>query len=63
MPIAFVRHAKRVGSRRPLASLLGVDKSAIAHTEAARKSPSVHRIVALAKELNVTTDYLLGVAS
>ena len=43
-----------------LASLAGMDPSAIAHLEGGRRKPSFHNIRKLAKALNITTDVLLN---
>lgn len=53
---------ERLGvSQRALAKLVGYDNSAIAHIEAGRKEPSLGKLVAMANELHVSADYLLGV--
>lgn len=63
--------AKRVRDRREtlgisqneLSRRLDLHHTAIAHIEAARRGPSLGKLVALATELGVTTDYLVGVTS
>lgn len=46
-----------------LAKLAGLQPAAIGHFERNRRKPSFSNIRALAKALNVTSDYLLGRAS
>ncbi len=43
-----------------LAQKIGTTQSTIAKLETAHSSPSVDTLIALAKELNVSVDYLLG---
>ncbi len=55
-------HREALGlSQRDLAKRMRLDASAIAHIEAARRGPSLGKLVGLAKHLCTTTDHLLGV--
>jgi transcriptional regulator with XRE-family HTH domain len=47
-------------SQSQLAQRAGMQPSAIAHFEAGRRKPSFDNVRALAKSLDVTADYLLG---
>lgn len=47
-------------SQAELAKLAGIQPGAIGHFERDRRKPSFANIRALAKALNVTSDYLLG---
>lgn len=50
-------------SQSELSRRLDLHHTAIAHIEAARRGPSLGKLVALAGELGVTTDFLCGVPS
>jgi transcriptional regulator with XRE-family HTH domain len=53
------REARRI-NQTELAGKTGLQPSAIGHFEKERRKPSFANIRALAKALNVTSDYLLG---
>jgi transcriptional regulator with XRE-family HTH domain len=46
-----------------LAEKIGLTREAIVNLESGRRSPSVDTLYDLAKTLNVSTDYLLGISS
>lgn len=48
-------------SQDQLARMIGVNKSTIAHYEGGLKLPSLPKLIALARTLKVSTDYLLGI--
>jgi len=54
---------KRALSQTDLAKLAGLQAAAIGHFERNRRKPSFANVRALAKALNVASDYLLGRAS
>ena len=54
-----LRERRRV-SRRVLADLCGVSKSAMARYEKGEREPSVRAVYELADYFGVTVDYLLG---
>lgn len=47
-------------SQVQLGELTGLHFTAIAHIESGRRGPSVEKVVALAKALGTSTDFLLG---
>ncbi len=47
-------------SQDQLATIIGLDRSAISYYERDERQPPIETIIRLAKTLQVTTDYLLG---
>lgn len=47
-------------TQRELAVLLGLDKSAVAHWETGRKTPTTGNLLAMARVFNCTLDALCG---
>lgn len=47
-------------SQQKLASVLGYGSTAIANYESGRNQPSIPDLITIAKELNTSTDYLIG---
>ena len=56
--IALLRRTKGL-SQAELASRLGISASAMGMYEQSRREPSIQTVVALARELEVSTDFLL----
>ncbi len=57
-----IRHAREQGqlSQAELARRIGISKNAMNTIEGGESDPRVSRIVAIARELDVSADYLLG---
>lgn len=51
---------KRELNQQELGKLSGMEQSAIAHFEGARRAPSFANVRSLAKALNISSDFLLG---
>jgi|GEM_PF-2704917 len=51
---------KRDLNQQELGKLTGLEQSAIAHFEGARRAPSFANVRALAKALSISSDFLLG---
>jgi len=51
---------KRDLNQQELGNLTGLEQSAIAHFEGARRAPSFANVRSLAKALNISSDFLLG---
>jgi len=60
--LADAREARGL-SQADLAKLAGLQPAAIGHFERGRRKPSFANVRALAKALNISSDYLLGRAS
>lgn len=58
MRIAALRHKAGL-SQAALANRLNISPSAVGMYEKGRREPSIDMIIALAREFDVTTDYLL----
>ena len=50
-------------SQNELSRRIGLDHTAIAHIEGGRRLPSIAKLVALARALDTTTDYLCGLSA
>lgn len=57
--LVFARESRKL-NQTELARLTGLQPAAIGHFEKGRRKPSFANVRALAKALNVSSDYLLG---